>query len=240
MFKRKYPDPTKNLTCGEFEFDNWIVSDFVLRRLVPLVGIRPYPLNELCLMVGAVTVLKPTHIFEWGTYIGKSARIFYEITRSFELEAEIHSTDLPDDVDHVEHPRRNRGKLVKHIKKVSLYQGDGLEKTLEIYRNIEGYCKPFVFIDGDHEYASVKRELSAIINGMPHVGILLHDTFYQSTESGYNVGPNEAINAVLSLTNHQYKKISTNTGLPGMTLLYQPSGEAALRSEHGSSRDASS
>ena len=223
FFKKKYPDPTKNSICSEFEFDNWIVSEFVIQKLVPLVGIRPYPLNELCLMVGAVTVLKPTHIFEWGTYVGKSARIFYEITQAFDLEAEIHSIDLPDDVAHVEHPKNNRGKLVKQIKTVNLYQGDGLEKTLELYRKIGGHCKPFVFIDGDHEYTSVKRELCTIIDNMPNAGILLHDTFYQSTESCYNIGPSKAINAALLSINNRYKQISTNTGLPGMTLLYQPS-----------------
>ena len=95
--EHNYRDPNVNTHCTEFEINNWVISDFIVNCLVPIVGVHPFPLNELQLMVGTVCRFQPTHIFEWGTNIGKSARIFYETTNSFKIDAEIHSIDLPDD-----------------------------------------------------------------------------------------------------------------------------------------------
>jgi cephalosporin hydroxylase len=222
LSRGKIQDPAVNVNCSEFEVNNWIISEFIFQKLVPIVGITPYPINELTLMISAVCRLKPTHIFEWGTHIGKSARIFYETVRHFGLSTEIHSIDLPDEVDHHEHPREKHGIFVKGIPAVRLYQGDGVKTALEIYRKVSEMCRPLVYIDGDHSYLAVKRELGEVINNIPNASILLHDTFYQSAESGYNLGPYQAITDTLSNLPHKYKIISTNTGLPGMTLLYHP------------------
>lgn len=214
-------DPAKNTHCSEFEVDNWIISHFVLKKLIPIVGFRPFPLSELCLLSGAVCYFKPTHIFEWGTHVGKSARIFYETAKYFSIPVEIHSIDLPDDISHIEHPGYKRGKLVKKIKNVTLHQGDGLDKSLEIIKSISGDFKPLFFIDGDHSYESVKRELLGIITNVPNAIIILHDTFYQSAQSGYNIGPFNAVSEVINSISNQYKKIELTTGLPGMILLYK-------------------
>ena len=97
-------DTSENLIVdksrGELEVDNWIISDFILNKLIPIVGIRPFPLNELMILVSSVIVTKPTHIYEWGTNIGKPARIFYEICKYFNIFSEIHSIDLPDYIQH--------------------------------------------------------------------------------------------------------------------------------------------
>lgn len=220
--KYEFEDPSINSNNTEFEVNNWIISRFVIDKLVPVVDIVPFPVNEQVLMVASVCRIKPTHIFEWGTNIGKSARIFYEICRAFGLDAEIHSIDLPDDMEHIEHPKENRGLLVKGIKEVNLHLGDGLENALQIVSD----CKkdnfnPLFFIDGDHSYESVKRELEGVIKNVPQANILLHDTFYQSEESGYNVGPYKAVVDVLAGMPNRYKIISQNIGLPGMTLLWQ-------------------
>ena len=71
-----YGDPLVNAHCREFEVNKWALSEFVVHRLLPIVGIHPYPLDELLLMSAAVCRLRPRHIFEWGTNVGKSARIF--------------------------------------------------------------------------------------------------------------------------------------------------------------------
>jgi len=218
---RKYPDPVLNTKCSEFEVNNWIISKFVINELIPVTGITPYPINELFLMVSAVCRFKPTHIFEWGTHFGKSARIFYETAKNFGIHAEIHSIDLPDEIDHIEHPQNKRGKYVKGIKEVTLHQGDGLDKSLEILKSVSGEIKPLFFLDGDHSYESVKRELRTIIEMIPAATILIHDTFYQSSDSGYNTGPYRAIEDTLSSIPNKYLRIDTTTGLPGMTLLYQ-------------------
>lgn len=223
--RRSYQDPARNEHCSSFEVDNWEISDFVMRRLVPKVGIRPFPVTELFLMTATVCRIKPTHIFEWGTNIGKSARAFYEISRAFGIACEIHSIDLPDDVDHQEHPERKRGMLVRGIKQVTLHQGDGLQSALRLYSEaLPRYkqVRPLFFIDGDHSYESVKRELTEILRSVPEAAVLLHDTFCQSSESGYNIGPYLAINEVLETMPSQYSSLSMATGLPGMTLLYQP------------------
>ncbi len=102
--KQNFSDITVNSNCSEFEVNKWILSDFVVANLLPIVGNRPFPLDELMLMSSAVVSLKPQYIFEWGTHIGKSARIFYETTKTFNIPCQVHSIDLPDSVEHVETP----------------------------------------------------------------------------------------------------------------------------------------
>ena len=218
---KQYEDPIKNPNATEFEVNNWIISDFIVERLVPVVGVRPFPLNELMLMSATVCRFKPEFIFEWGTNIGKSARLFYEVTKAFNIKCEIHSIDLPDDVYHNEHPQKKRGMMVKGLKEVTLHQADGLECSLGLIqsRNIKG--RVLFFVDGDHSYESVKKELDTILKNVPDAIVLLHDTFYQSAESNYNIGPYEAIKEVLAKYGHDYTLISTNMGLPGMSLVYK-------------------
>lgn len=212
-----------NPHASEFEVNNWVLSEFVIQKLIPVVGVHPYPINELCLMAAAICGLKPTHIFEWGTNLGKSARIFYETACQFGISADIYSIDLPDDINHVEHPRGQRGKFVKNLKGVTLLLGDGFDTALNHYMSLEQKddILPFFFIDGDHSYESVHRELEGIITLVPKASILLHDTFYQSPDSDYNVGPFRAIEDVLDKRAGEYKMLTQNLGLPGMTLLYR-------------------
>jgi len=217
--KVTYKDPAVNINSTEFEVNKWIVSEYVANRLMPVAGVHPFPLDELMLMTSTVCRFKPELIFEWGTNIGKSARIFYEITHTFKIDCEIHSIDLPDDVFHNEHPQKNRGKMVKGIDAVKLHQSDGLTCSLEIFNKKNPKGNILFFIDGDHSYETVKKELETILKNIPQAIILLHDTFYQSEDSGYNIGPIKAINETVNKEN--YKIISTNCGLPGMTLLYK-------------------
>jgi len=213
-------DPARNPDCTEFEIDSWSVSRFVLAKLVPVVGIRPFPLHELMLMCAAVCRLKPPLIFEWGTHVGKSARAFYECARHYGIALEIHSVDLPDTAEHVEHPGNARGMLVRGLSNVHLHQGDGIDVSLAIWRSAGRPPAPLFYVDGDHAYESVLRELSAVAADIPGASVLLHDTFYQSAESGYNVGPHRAIEEVLQAHPGRYRRLDSGLGLPGMTLLY--------------------
>lgn len=223
LFNKKliYTDFLPNHSGAEFEINNWVVSDFIVNRLVPVVGFHPFPLNELMMMTSAVCYFKPEFIFEWGTNIGKSARIFYEISEAFNIDTEIHSIDLPDDVYHNEHPQKNRGIMVRGIEKVKLHQADGLVRSFELIDQKKPKGRVLFFVDGDHSYESVKKELETILIKAPNAAILLHDTFYQSEESNYNIGPNKAIKEVLAAQKDEYKTISSNMGLPGMTLVYK-------------------
>lgn len=215
-----HSNPIINSNCSEFEVNNWIISDFIINKIIPICGTRPYPLNELLLMVSAVCRFKPKYIFEWGTHVGVSARIFYETSLYFNTHTIIHSIDLPDSTPHIEHPKNNRGLLVNNIKKVILHQGDGLSMSLKICKDKSINNRVLFFLDGDHEYASVKKELTEIIKNIPHANILIHDTFYQSEKSGYNIGPHKAITEIVKKYPKKFKIILTETGLPGMTLLY--------------------
>lgn len=219
---QNYNDPTINRNCSQFEVNNWVISEFTLNKLIPIVGIRPFPLNEQMLMVGSVCRFKPTHIFEWGTNIGKSARIWYETIHHFKIASDIHSIDLPEQIDHIEHPHEKRGILVKDIPGVHLHEGDGLQTSLDILRTIKDPIRPFFFLDGDHSYESVTRELKGIKSACANPIILIHDTFYQSEESKYNIGPYVAIKNFLS-DEKDFMNITTDTGLPGITLLFKPS-----------------
>lgn len=226
LFKtRTYTDPARNTACTAFEVDNWTISDFVLDKLIPVVGTRPFPLSELSLMVATVCRFKPQLIFDWGTHVGKSARVFRETIVAFGIPAHIHSVDLPDDVAHVEHPQNERGKLVRGLREVTLHQGDGVATALDILAKTPGQRALF-YVDGDHSYESVKREFGLILEKAPQAIVLLHDTFDQSAASGYNTGPYRAIQELLTSRSGSYQTISTTTGLPGMTLVYP---EQALR-----------
>lgn len=215
----KSPQPTLNM-------DNWLISEFVVTRLLPIVGIRPYPLNELMLMVGTVLWTKPTHIFEWGTHVGKSARILYETTRAMGLNTEIHSIDLPDDVEHEQHPKEKRGIFVRDIPEVKLYAGDGATVALQLYRQKSQESKtpltpfkPFFYVDGGNPANILEKEIVGIMDTAPEANILLHDTYWRA---GWGPGYYQAITNALSSRPQRYCMLSTRTGRPGMTFLYRP------------------
>ncbi len=215
----KRPDPVRNPQASEFEVDLWVLSDFVLDAIVPIVGVRPYPLNELLLMTAAACRLRPPVVFDWGTHIGVSARIFHECSKAFNLGYEVHSIDLPPDAAHVEHPGQEHGRLLRGLDKVHLHRGNGVEVALDIWRKLGQPSRPLFFVDGDHAYVSVRDELSRIFSASRDASALAHDTFFQSTDSGYNVGPARAVDDVTKNFPGRFKVIKSGLGLPGMTLM---------------------
>jgi cephalosporin hydroxylase len=213
-------DPTRNRKCSQLEANTWQLSELVVNRLVPIVGVHPFPVHEIMLMAAAICRMRPSHIFEWGTHIGKSARIFHEVSAQYGIHSHIHSVDLPDDVAHVEHPSKERGRLVRGSRRVTLHQGDGLDVSLATWVAEGGPRDVLFFVDGDHSETSVYRELSGIVGAIERPAVLLHDAFYQSPESGYNIGPYLAIERVLKEYPSRFKRVDSGLGLPGMTLLY--------------------
>ena len=174
-------------------------------------------------MVAAVCRFEPAEIFEWGTHIGKSARVFYECASYYHIEADIYSTDLPDEVSHPEHPQGERGTLVRGLPLVHLHQGDGLDTSLELWRAGGRKPRPLFFVDGDHAFESVLRELTGIADEVPDAVVLVHDAFYQSPESSYNIGPHQAIETVMAKWPDRFRTQHSGLGLPGLTLLYPSS-----------------
>lgn len=202
-----------------FEVNNWVVSKFILKQLVPIVGIKPFPLPELQLLTAATIYFKPTHIFDWGTHVGKAARIFWEIKKAFMIPFVQYSIDLPDTVDHPEHPHKLRGKMIKKMPEINQLDGDGVTEALRVYKQLND-SNPLFFLDGDHEYKTVKRELHQLHKYVKKPVIIVHDTFFQTKKSHYNVGPHRAIVEFIQKEPNTYQVIELNLGLPGMTLLY--------------------
>ena len=90
-----------------------------------------------------------------------------------------------------------------------------------------GSRAPLFFVDGDHTYGSVLRELTGIADAVPDAAVLVHDAFHQSSPSGYNIGPYQAVEAVLANWPGRYRTQHSGLGLPGLTLLYDPSSGLA-------------
>lgn len=83
---------------------------------------------------------------------------------------------------------------------------------------LKSWKKIVFFVDENHEYEIVKKELSIIYFKALEASVLLHDTFYQSKESEYNCGPIKAVKEFLT-RRKDLKVILTNLGFPGMTLI---------------------
>jgi cephalosporin hydroxylase len=171
-------------------------------------------------MCSSVTFFKPDIIIEWGTHLGKSARVFYEIVKHLRIKTEIHSIDLPLKSNHIENiqDQNQRGMFVRGLP-VHLHLGDGLETAgaLLLHQKIK-YNFPLFFVDGDHSYDSVWKELNGIKELTKNAAILMHDMFYQGKVSNYNCGPYEA-GKRFTEENDLYLW-STQLGLPGMSLLW--------------------
>jgi len=239
VIPNRYPDPVRNPGADVLEVDIWVLSQFIIDHLVPVLGVRPYPLNEQLLAVAAACRIKPSVIFDWGTHVGASARLFYECAKAFDLGCEVHSIDLPADVSHVEHPGEQHARLVRGLVGVHLHRGDGAAVALEQWNRLGRPARPLFFVDGDHAYASVLRELIAIFDAIGDASALVHDTFFQSAVACYNIGPARAIEDVVARSPSRFTVIKSGLGLPGMTLLVDSAvlGRAAQRqSEKASDR----
>ena len=212
-------DPVRNPESSEFEVDLWTLSRFLLQRVVPVVGTGTYPLNELLLMCAAACRLKPSVVYDWGTHIGASARVFYECEKAFKLGYEVHSIDLPPDGSHAEHPGWKHARLVRRLAGVHLHRGNGVRVALDHWKKSGRPKRPLFFVDGDHAYESVYEELDQIFSMVPDASVLAHDTFFQSAGSNYNVGPARAVDEIVEKFPSRFRVIKSGLGLPGMTLL---------------------
>lgn len=106
----QYPLPLRNEGCENPEIDKWLVSKFVLERLVPIIGFHPFPLDELMLMTATVVCFSPSHIFEWGTHLGKSARASMRFPRRFACRPKSTRPTCPTTWNTWSTPERNGGR----------------------------------------------------------------------------------------------------------------------------------
>lgn len=217
-------NPTLFRTHDHLQVDCWAISRFVTERLIPVVGQHPFPAHELMMMTAAVCHAKPDLICDWGTHVGKSARAFWEICHAFGIDSEIHSVDLPDEAEHVEHPGDRRGLLVRDIHDIHLHQGDGVSVAMTLLRRDPPRRQPLFFLDGDHGYETVLRELRTIVDAQPRSYMLVHDTFMQSHPEDFSIDPHLAIQTFLMESRQAWEVIHSGLGRPGMTLLVPGEG----------------
>ena len=138
--------------------------------------------DELELMAETMLELRPSHVFEWGTNIGASARVFYEVARLAELPCEVHTTEHPDPTT-VDHPGHRYGELIRNCR-LWMHQGDGLRRSLAEYALCGEPRAALFFLDGDHSYRAVTRELEGIAQVARSAVILVHDTRHPFEDIG--------------------------------------------------------
>ena len=171
------------------------VADWPVHRkvcaLTELLAIPGYADDEIAMMVDTVEKHRPCWIFEWGTNRGSSARIFYEATRLAQIPCDIHTTELPDDIEYHEHPQMDSGLFVRGLPHVHQHRGDGLSVSLMLARMLPRRNTLF-FVDGDHSFEAVVAELRAIRDALPYAWVLVHDTGHAVS------GAREAVERVTS------------------------------------------
>ena len=194
------------------EVDKSLASQVVL-KLVEIVGYRPYPLDELLLMAAAFQYHQPEVVIDIGTHVGKSARIWYELSRRLHTETTIHTVDSCDP-NHPEYPGKSLGVFIRGAS-VKQHIEDGYTCAYDLI-NKNSTASFLVFLDSDHTYENVRRELE-LAKRMQRGCLLVHDTFYQPG-SLYNHGPYFALQHFVR--DWPVKQVfHLHTGLPGMSYL---------------------
>lgn len=147
-----------------------------LANLIKSLQIPAYGDDEIMFMGETAKLLQPTFVFDWGTNRGSSARVFYEASKMFGYPCEIHTTDLPDSEGwkSPEFPGQDLGLFFRGLPDIHIHRGDGVDESLKVYRE-KNPSRAIFFVDGDHHYEPVTRELNAIFAGAPTAVILCHD-----------------------------------------------------------------
>jgi hypothetical protein len=132
--------------------------------------------DEVGFLLYCVGRANPTHVFEWGTNRGSSARIFYEAGVARGIPLVVHSTELrlEEAFRDRDHPGEAVGLFVRDLP-VVLHEGDGLLTTLDLVDELRPE-RPLFFLDGYHSYDQVRLELRSLA---PFAApIVLHDSVH--------------------------------------------------------------
>lgn len=138
------------------------------------LAIPGYGDDEIRFIAETVGALRPTHIYEWGTNVGASARIFHEAAP----KALVTTVEHPDDQTY-DHPGHRYGLWCEGFDRIEMLWGDGVTVALERFDAHDGPERALFFLDGDHSYWAVTRELDAIAQAAPRGVILCHDTSHE-------------------------------------------------------------
>jgi cephalosporin hydroxylase len=196
------------------ETEKWVLSRW-LPSLVRVVGTHPFPLDELLTMAGAFEYHRPELVVDIGTHLGKSARVWYEVAKWLGEPCQIHTIDLFDP-NHSEFPGKLLGQFIRGLP-VTQHLGDGYAVAEDLILANRGK-RVLLFLDGDHAYEIVLRELQLATLLRPGAScILVHDTFYQP-DASYNHGPYLAIEEFRKAFPFR-QVVHLQLGLPGLSYL---------------------
>lgn len=203
-------------TGSLFEVDCWILSELLLKEVIPKIGVRPYPLNEQMLMAAAVAFVQPKIIVEWGTHLGKSARLFWQVKEALGLSGCRVCTVDSMNSDQPEYPGAARGRYLGQTG-VEQIVGDGAQVAAQL---IDGSCEPvLLYVDGDHSREATKQDFALWPKLPAGSGLLAHDVFFQ-TPSAYNVGPWESLQELVETHQETIAQMQWQLlGLPGMAFM---------------------
>ena len=195
------------------EVNKWAASSMVL-ALQRIVGDQPYPLDELLMMTAVFAYHRPEVVIDIGTHLGKSARVWHELSTRLQTGSTVHTIDVLDPT-HPEFPSARHAEFVRNTP-VKTHIGDGAAVAADLIRAEPGR-RFLLFLDGDHRYETVLQELELVRLLADESGVLLHDTFYQPSSS-YNHGPYLALQH-FAKTFPTKQMLHMHAGLPGMSYM---------------------
>lgn len=175
------------------------------------MGLPGYGGDEVGFLAETVFELEPDFICEWGTNRGSSARIFYEACQMLDVVPVIHTIELPNKLAPVtpDHPGIQTGMFLRGLKGVSRHRGDGATEALKLYRQASP-SRPLIFLDGDHSFETVYKELAMVLSEMPNAVVVLHDTNHPMIPGP--TGPTEAL-SVLNIDRYRKTELLSQAGM---------------------------
>lgn len=147
-----------------------------LLRRVRAFNLPAYGDQEVEFFESVLERHRPTHVFEWGTNVGASARLFYEAALELDYPCEVHTTELPDELAHLDrdHPGHRYGQWIEGIP-VHAHRGYGLIVSSVMHTSLAPQRALF-FLDGNHAHDVVLEELNVIFWLDPAAVMVIHDT----------------------------------------------------------------
>lgn len=208
---RRSADPGRSPSL--LETDKWLLSKW-LPTLVRVVGTHPFSFDELLVMVAAFEYHRPEVVIDVGTHLGKSARVWHEVAKWLGEPCQIHTIELFDP-KHPEFPGQQLGEFIRGLPVIQ-HLGDGYTVARDLILANRSK-RVLLFLDGDHAFETVLRELhlASLLPGAS--AILVHDTFYQPG-APYNHGPYLAIEEFRKTFPFR-QVVHLQLGLPGLSYL---------------------
>jgi hypothetical protein len=196
------------------------LSDTTARTIARVAELKVpgYGDDEVGFMADTLRLYRPSHVFEWGTNRGSSARIWFEAAQLLELDCVVHTFELPIWLAYLspEHPGVDWAQQIRDVPAVQAHRGDGGFAAVSLCLEI-GATRPLFFVDGDHSFEAVRRELTMIGRAVPHAVIVLHDTNHPASHGP--TGPAQAVTEYLLERSHAIT-VEVLESQAGMTRLW--------------------